>query len=94
MTGITPSSVSAAVIRDLEEIAKRDPALAESSLAMSAVRMAIGLDSNASLAQKTLAAKELREIMDRLREIAPADEEDDALDGLQADYTTRLRSVG
>ena len=79
--------------RDLALIAKRDKTLADGSLAGAALEMARGLDSNASLAQKTLAAKEHRETMDRLRELAPAEKAKDRVDDLR-ERRDKRRAVG
>ena len=79
--------------REIALIAEREPLLAAGPLAASALEMARGLDSNASLAQKTLAAKELRETMDRLRELAPAEKAKDRVDDLR-ERRDKRRAVG
>ena len=78
-----------ATAAEIALIAKREPSLAGGPLAASALEMARGLDSGASLAQKTLAAKELRETMDRLRELAPAEKKKDRVDELKERRTKR-----
>lgn len=83
-------TASEAIEAELAELRKREPALADGVLASSALEMARGLDSTASLAQKTLAAKELREIMDRLRELAPAEKAKDRVDDLRDRRAKRL----
>ena len=84
---------------DVELAIRRDLAalpddLAGSGLAATAIALARAMDDNNSATSKSMCARAILELTDRLRALAPADEEDDALDGLQADYTTRLRSVG
>jgi len=70
-------AVTAAVKRDLEAIRRRDPELAESALAASALALAREMDS------KTLVrAKELRETLDRLRQLAPPEQKEDGVDEL------------
>ncbi len=59
-----------------------------------ALAMARELEAENSATSKSMCARALSESLADLRELAPADEEDDALDGLQADYSRRLRSVG
>ena len=68
--------------------------LAGSGLAATAIALARAMDDNNSATSKSMCARAILELTDRLRALAPAVEEDDALDGLQADYSTRLRSVG
>lgn len=72
-----------AVKRDLADIAKRDKALSESALAVLALAMARELDSaNNSATSKSMCAKQLREAIDRLRELAPEPEKKDDIDDL------------
>ena len=70
------------------------PDLAGSVEAATARAMAVELDNPNSATSKSMCARAMLDAIDRLRALAPAVEEDDALDGLQADYSTRLRSVG
>jgi hypothetical protein len=74
----------AATKRELAEIAERDPDLASSSLAAAALTMARGMDSSTSVAQKSLAAKELANLMGRLQELAPKAKRKDRVDDLTA----------
>jgi hypothetical protein len=76
--------------RDLAELAKRAPELATSGLAASALEMARGMDSGASLAQKTLAAKEHRETMAQLMALAPKAAKKDRMDDLATRRAKRL----
>jgi hypothetical protein len=76
-------SVRVAVERELARLAERDADLAGSTLAFSALALADGLESDASLAMKAMAAKELRETMDRLFALAPAVEKGDFVDELR-----------
>lgn len=67
--------VHAAVVRDLDELSRRDRDLARSSLAVSALALAsIVDDADNSANARTMAARELRETMATLRELAPAEE--------------------
>ena len=85
------TSVAAAVERDLKDIAKRDAALAKSTLAMSALRMAREMDSAGNSAtSKSMCARELRDTLDRLLELAPKEERGDGLDDLSARRERRL----
>jgi hypothetical protein len=78
-------TVAAAVERDLALIAARDAGLAESSLAMSALRLAREMDNSGNSAtSKSMCARELRDTLDRLRELAPKEETKDGLDDLSA----------
>ena len=73
--------VVAAVERDIAEIRKRDPALADSTLAATALVLAQELDDfDNSATSKSMIAKELRESMDRLRELAPKQKAKDQID--------------
>lgn len=77
--------------RDLDAIAKRDEALAESAIAASALAMARELDNASNSAtSKAMCAKALREAMDRLRELAPEVEKSDDLDELSRRRSKRL----
>jgi hypothetical protein len=76
-------TVAGAVRRDLAEIAQRDRALASSTLAMSALRLAREMDGGENSAtSKSMCAKALLDTMDRLRELAPAVRQEDAIDQL------------
>ncbi|MDQ3730302.1 MAG: hypothetical protein M3355_12025 [Actinomycetota bacterium] len=85
------ATVVAAVKRDLKVIGKRDSALAESALAASALMLADTLDNpRNSATSKSMCAKALLETMDRLRELAPDQQEADELDDLAARRAARL----
>lgn len=74
-------SVVSAVERDLEGLPAefRDGGLAAGLLALAA-----GVENErVSLAQKTMAQKEIREGLDRLRELAPPAQREDAVDELR-----------
>lgn len=85
------ASVVAGVRRDLEAIARRDPALARSSLAATALSLARELDAD-DARSKAMAARELRETMDRIRALAPAESAGDDVDELAV--RVRLKLVG
>ncbi len=59
-----------------------------------ALAMARELDDPNSATSKSMCARALNETLADLRGLVPAQEEDDALDGLQAKYSKRLRAVG
>lgn len=83
-------SVVEAVDGDLVEIRRRAPALAGSALAASARVLAEELDSPSNSAtSKSMCAKALREVMDRLRELAPPEERTDRIDELNARRASR-----
>lgn len=65
-----------ATLKDLAAIRQRNPAVADSALASSALRMAYEIEHPFNSAtSKSQCAKELRQAMDRLLELAPPDEE-------------------
>jgi hypothetical protein len=83
--------VKAAVERDLNEIRNRDPALAKSGLAATALALATRIDDPANSATSiSMCSRALRETLDRLRELAPEAAEQDRLDDLGARRTERL----
>ena len=79
-----------AVEADLADLAKRDRKLAGSGLAASALVLAAGLDSGASLGQKAVAAKELQTILSTLRELCPPEKQKDRVDDLRDRRAKRL----
>lgn len=81
----------AAVKRDLTEIAKRDRGLAKSGIAAAALRLAEALDEpKNSATSKAMCAKALAENLERLRELTPAEKENDKLDELSARRSKRI----
>lgn len=87
--------VERAVRRDLDGLAKRDPLLAESGLAASVIALARGIDNpRNSLTSKAMAARALREAIDRLLELAPALETHDRIDTLGAAAARKLLGRG
>lgn len=84
-------SVVAATRRDLKDLAKRDEPLARSALAASALALARELDNPNSATSKSMCANALRDTLDRLRELAPAEKEQDRLDELADRRTRRLK---
>jgi hypothetical protein len=90
---IAPGSgdVESAVRRDLEQLGRRAPWLAESGLAASCVALAQGIDNAGnSLTSKAMAARALREAYDRLLELAPEEKTSDAIDALGAKADAKL----
>lgn len=84
-------SVASAVENDLGDIAARDPALAQSALAASALVLARALDDKRNSAtSKSMCAKALIDTLDRLRELAPPAKEADRLDDLSDRRAKRL----
>jgi hypothetical protein len=81
-----------AVDRDLAAIRERDPDLADSALAAVAVRLAYELEHPFNSAtSKAQCAKALNETLDRLRELAPDEEEEkDKVDRLAAEREKRI----
>lgn len=91
---VADTSVAGAVRRDLGEIAKRDKGLAESSLAMSALRLAELMDdAENSATSRSMCGRELRDTLGRLRELAPKEETKDGLDDLSARRAARRGSA-
>jgi len=85
-----------AVARDLAAIREGDPDLAESGLAAVAERLAYELEHPFNSAtSKAQCAKALNETLDRLRELAPDQEEEgDDVDRLNAEREQRLAAGG
>lgn len=85
------TTVAAAVRQDLARLAKIDPVLASSGLALSAVALAREIDGfENSATSKSMCARALLETMDRLRELTPVAQEKDDLDDLGARRAARL----
>ena len=77
-------SVLEAVEGDIAEIAKRDKALADSGLAAMAKQLARELDANNSATSKSMCARALMDALEKLRDLAPADDAKDRVDELGA----------
>lgn len=85
-------SVAEAVARDLEEIARADPVLARSSLAEAALALAAEVDTVANSAtSKAACARELRETMNQLREMAPVEEDVSEVDRIAARARKKIK---
>lgn len=83
-----------AIDAELAELRERAPALAGSVLAAAARALAFELESPYnSLTSKAQATKELREDMDRLRELAPPERKRDKLDEVN-EARERRRAAG
>lgn len=81
----------AAVRKTLAEVAKRDPDLADSALAAAAFSMAQELDNPANKATaKSYCAKALLELLNRIWELVPPEEEGDIVDDLAEKRRKRL----
>lgn len=85
------TTVIEAAQRDIESVRKRDAELADSALAASAVALAYEIENPYNSAtSKSMCARELRDTLDRLRELAPKAKEKDGLDDLSARRAARL----
>jgi hypothetical protein len=71
------------------DLARLPAELAESSLGASALALARELDSGSSATSKSMCAKAHMDIMERLRELAPAEETSDAVDEIRAQRAKR-----
>jgi spermidine/putrescine-binding protein len=76
-------SVVEAVERDIAAIRKRDPNLADSTLAALALALAAEIDGNNSATSKSMNAHQLRDTIVKLRELAPPEKVRDELDELR-----------
>ena len=76
--------------RDLAALAERTAALANGALAALALSLAREMDDDNSATSKSMCAAQLRETLDRLRELAPPEEEADQLDDLASRRVARL----
>ena len=84
-------SVLKAIDADLEQLAKRDSALATSAMAETARALAKELDNAGNSAtSKAMCAKALNDTLERLRELAPPEETKDNLDDLSARRAARI----
>lgn len=80
----------AAVGRDLEDVRRRSPKLAQSALAATALALAAQLDNpHTSATSKSMCAKALLDTLDQVRELCPPEEEPDEVDELAARRTAR-----
>lgn len=83
--------VVVAVRRDLAMFAKADNALASSGLAALALALASMIDDlGNSATSRSMCAGQLRDTLDRLRELMPAESETSELDELRARRERRL----
>jgi hypothetical protein len=87
---VMEQTVMAALERELKAIAKRDPALAQSTVAATACALARELDSpNNSATSKSMCAKAMYDAIDRLYELAPAEKDKDGVDDIAAQREAR-----
>jgi hypothetical protein len=85
-------SVLAGVEQDLAAIAERDSKLATSALAAMALQLARQLDSTkTSATSKSMCSAQLRDTLDRLRELAPPAQGADRLDEVTKKRDQRRR---
>lgn len=77
-------AVVEAAEREVAAIRQRDPGLADSALAASAVALAYEIaNPYNSATSKSMCAREMRDTLDRLRELAPEEDHADSLDELK-----------
>lgn len=85
-----PMNVVEALERELAEIGKRAPDVANSSLAATAIRLAYELQNPFNSAtSKSMCSRQLMEALERIRELAPPAKEADPLDELNARRAAR-----
>ena len=85
------TNVIEAAERDVALIRKRDAKLGKSALAATAIALAYEIEHPYNSAtSKSMCSREIRETIDRLRELAPEDEEADQLDSLAAQRAARI----
>jgi hypothetical protein len=83
-------NVIEAAEREVEAIGERDASLAGSALAASAVALAYEIANPFNSAtSKSMCAREMRDTLDRLRELAPEEDHADSLDELKQRRTER-----
>lgn len=88
---VAPSIAFDGVERDLEALRRRDPALADSGLAATALVLAREIDNPYNSAtSKSMNATALARILELLRELAPEEEKSDRLDELSQRRDKRL----
>lgn len=82
-SSLSSSTVIDATEKELAALARRNPELAGSALAASAVALAYEIQNPYNSAtSKSMCARELRETMAKLRELAPEAEQEDGIDEL------------
>jgi hypothetical protein len=87
--------VARATLRDIDAIRGRSAELADSGLAASALAMAQEIDKPGNSAtSKSMCARSLLEVMNRLRELAPETEEEDEVDAARKRRAARLGGAG
>lgn len=87
-------SVFDATERELAELRKRAPDLADSSVAAMALAMAQEIDNAGNSAtSKSMCARSLLEAMNQLRDLAPAKQTKDGIDELAAQRAARRSGV-
>jgi hypothetical protein len=83
-----------AAMREVEAIRERDEELAGSALSASAVALAYEIEHPFNSAtSKSMCAREMRDTLDRLRELMPPEEKPDAISDIEAQRAKRLARV-
>jgi hypothetical protein len=87
--------VARATVKDIDVLRRLSPELADSGLAASALAMAEEIDKPGNSAtSKSMCARSLLEVMNRLRELAPEAEEEDEVDAARKRRAARLGGAG
>lgn len=82
---VAPTRVIDSTAAEIASLVKRAPELEQSSLAATAIALAYQIeDPFNSATSKSMCARELRETMSKLRELAPPADEEDGIDELSA----------
>lgn len=88
------TSVIEAAERDVEAVRERDSALADSALAAAAVALAREIEHPYNSAtSKSMCAREMRDTLDRLRELAPPRRERDGIDAIADELAARRADI-
>lgn len=87
-----PLTVVDALHEELAEIAKRDPKLARSGYAASAIALAQALDDpTSSSTSKSMCSRSFQEALDRLHELAPEEKRSSKVDEIGEHRAKRRR---
>jgi hypothetical protein len=88
------SNVISAAEHDVDKIRERSPELAESALAAAAIRLAYEIEHPFNSAtSKSMCAREMREVLGALRDLAPEEQTKDGLDDLSAARAKRRQAA-
>jgi hypothetical protein len=91
---VSPTRVIDATELEIAALAKREASISDTALAAAAVALAYQIDNPFNSAtSKSMCARELRETMAKLRELAPVGEEPDGIDQLAGRRANRRSSA-